>query len=109
VTVTDVEVVETVGVVVVAVLVDAVDEVVRVVEEVVEVVVVVLEPEEVYLKVIVPLAPFESTADMTYVPVAHDAEPPTEVAYEKVPEAVTASVEESTNVEELWSSTSMKT
>jgi hypothetical protein len=46
----------------------------------------------VYVKVVVPVAPFESKADITYVPVTHAALPPTLVAYEKVPPAPTATV-----------------
>jgi hypothetical protein len=71
-----------VGVVVVTVrvvvwVVDDVEvvEVVGVVEEVVVVVV----AGAVYSKVIVPLARCESTAAMTYVPVTHNGEPPTDV------------------------------
>ena len=63
---------------------------------IVEVVVVVVEVtvEGAYWKVVVPVAPVESVADITYVPATHNGEPPTCVAYEKVPE-VTASIAES--------------
>jgi hypothetical protein len=57
-----------------------VDEPVEVVEleiEVVEEVVVLVEAAAVYWKVIVPLALFESTAVITYVPVSHAELPPT--------------------------------
>ena len=51
-----------------------VDEAVEVVDEVV---VVLVEAAAVYWKVIVPLALFESTAVITYVPVSHAELPPT--------------------------------
>ncbi len=58
-----------------------VDDAVVVVEvEVVEVevvVVVLVEVVAVYWKVAYPVAPFESVAVMTYVPVTHDEVPPT--------------------------------
>ena len=50
---------------------------IEVVEEVVEEVVVLVEAAAVYWKVIVPLALFESTAVITYVPVSHAELPPT--------------------------------
>ena len=50
---------------------------IEVVDEVVEEVVVLVEAAAVYWKVIVPLALFESTAVITYVPVSHAELPPT--------------------------------
>ena len=52
-------------------------EIVEVVDEVLEEVVVLVEAAAVYWKVIVPLALFESTAVITYVPVSHAELPPT--------------------------------
>jgi hypothetical protein len=65
----------------VVVLVDVevvVVETVGVVEEVEEVVVVVV-PGAMYSKGVVAVAPLESVADTTYVPVTHDGVPPIEV------------------------------
>jgi hypothetical protein len=53
--------------------------------------VVVLFPE-VYVKVVVPVAPLESEAVMTYVPVVQAELPPTLVAYVNVPPEPTATV-----------------
>jgi hypothetical protein len=75
---------------------------------VVDVVVVVDTAGAVYSKVVSPVAPWESVAAMTYVPVTHEA-PPICVEYEKVPEAVTAWVEESIAEEEPKSVTRMDT
>lgn len=50
------------------------------------------EPVAVYLKVVVPVAPLESLAVITYVPVTQAELPPALVAYEKVPPAPTATV-----------------
>jgi len=44
----------------------------------------------VYLNVVVPVAPLESVAVMTYVPVTHAEFPPTFVVYENAPPDPTA-------------------
>jgi hypothetical protein len=46
----------------------------------------------VYVKVVVPVAPLESEAVMTYVPVVQAELPPTLVAYVNVPPEPTATV-----------------
>jgi hypothetical protein len=64
---------------------------------------------EVYEKVVVPVAPLESVAVMTYVPVTHAELPPAFVAYEKVPVPVTETVCASRTLEEPTWFTEMKT
>ena len=73
----------------------------------VEVVVVVADAW--YSNVVVAVRPLESVAVMRYGPHVHGWEPPTCVVYEKVPEAVTAWVEESSTVEDSSSCTVMET
>jgi hypothetical protein len=63
----------------------------------------------VYLKVVVPVAPFESKAVIVYVPVTQEADPPTAVEYENVPPAPTATVAASTGLGEPPSVTVMTT
>jgi hypothetical protein len=75
----------------------------------VDVVVVEVVPEAEYSNVVVPVAPVESVAVMTNVPVTHSGVPPTCVLYEKVPEDVTAAVVESSTVKEPWSCTLIET
>jgi len=63
----------------------------------------------VYLNVVVPVAPLESVAVMTYVPVAHAEFPPTFVEYENAPPDPTATFCASSACEEPCWFTMMKT
>jgi len=64
---------------------------------------------EVYLNVVVPVAPVESVAVMTYVPVDHAEFPPTFVEYENAPPDPTATFCASSACEEPCWVTMMKT